>query len=732
MWPFSSSKSAAAGRDADEDEESVYTEEEYEEDVEYEVEVTDDEADSDDDAVLVEAPGVSKREATEETTEGEQADQEDLVDSVGESAVASHDEDNGEQDGDDTDYQNEDGDDDDDDDDDEDHRDGSQAETEDEDDGADEEEEEEEEEALTSMEEKHSLLKLAAEHDRVDILQSILSSSEESSTPEERLSLLNHKQQPPLHIAVSFGSTNATTCLLRLGANPALRPEPSDMKKIVGRTAWELAFGTAEQGASSGTGWFTPKKGIQPVDMAPSKREGIRHAFTAEALRSIGADDVVRLQQLLKSGMPVDTDIGGDKDIAGWCREMGAAQCLKLVEPNDKDDHEEKKADEDAPNAHNTEMDSSVIVTPVKPKNTKEIMPGSPSTPSLHVRRLSAGLNDAESLRNRLEELETLAMSLSTYLDNLAEEVSVCHGLLLMGNGASALASHVRALRETQDFLRQDLEDRTSVWADADAELDLYMRRYMIEDDGTLLPESLLLRSSSLKRQLSTNDPIQLRAQVGASENKIRKLRASIADMSEESEEAMKEVEKRGLTGGIQLVRKLRLQIRELEYQISEAKSGEALCKAKLQNLQYREQQQQKQGIKRQTQQMEAQQDAPRDVNHLPSVTEDMANDSPAPKAPSSSLTEDSPAMPTDLLSSESMKQETRNMKSRGDLVDVSQSERIAAGKSDALMKYNPKAQGYMPLDLWQIILRIIGLGRVAVKQQVEELKKQSSNVMIV
>lgn len=708
----------------------MYTEEEYEEDVEYEVEVTDDEADGDDDVVLVEAPVLSNKVVTQEAIEGKQADEEELVKSVGETVVARQDDDNDEQDGDDTEDPNEDNDDEDDDED-EDHRHGSQAETEDEDDGIDDEEDEEEdeEEALTSMEEKHSLLKLAAEHDRVDILQSILSSSEESSTPEERLSLLNHKEQPPLHIAISFGSANATTCLLRLGANPALRPESSDMKKIVGRTAWELAFGTIEKGVSSGAGWFTPKKGIQPVDMAPSKREGIRHAFTAEALRSIGADDKTRLQQLLESGMPVDTDIGGDKDIAGWCREMGATQCLNLVEPKEKDDHEEKKADEDVNKAHE---DSSVIVTPVKPKDTKELMPGSPSTPLLHVRRLSASLNDAESLRNRLEELETLAMSLSMYLDNLAEEVSVCHGLLLMGNGASALASHVRALRETQDFLRQDLEDRTSVWADVEAELDLYMRRYMIEDDGTLLPESLMLRSSSLKRQLSTNDPILLRAQVGASENKIRKLRASIADMSEESEEAMKEVEKRGLTGGIQLVRKLRLQIRELEYQISEAKSGEALCKAKLQNLQHREQQQIKQGAKRQSQQMETQHDARRDINHMLSVPEDMANDSPMLKVPAASLTADSPAMAVDLLSSESMKQETQSMELRGDLVNVSQSERIAAGHSDALMKYNPKAQGYMPLDLWQIILRIIGLGRVAVKQQVEELKKQSSSVMIV
>ena len=50
---------------------------------------------------------------------------------------------------------------------------------------------------------------------------------------------------------------------------------------------------------------------IKPVDMAPSKREGIRHAFTAESLRCIGGDEVDRLRQLLNSGMPptIDTPI---------------------------------------------------------------------------------------------------------------------------------------------------------------------------------------------------------------------------------------------------------------------------------------------------------------------------------------------------------------------------------------------------------------------------------------
>ena len=714
MWPFRSSKATE-----EEDDESVYTEEEYEEDVEYELKVTDDEAEDDDgdDGVIVESsdaasldPALAVELAADSVTQ-----ETEEIESVDDHVAASVDDDE-EQSMDDEDEESS-------------QKEEYSADTEDEDEG-EEEVDEEEEEALTSLEEKHSLLKLAAEHDRVDILQSILSSSEESSTPEERLALLNHKEQPPLHIAVSFGSTNATTCLLRLGANPSLRPEPSDMKKIVGRTAWELAFGTPNGNEdSSSSGWFTPKKGVPPVDMAPSKREGIRHAFTAEALRSIGADDAARLEQLLASGMPGNTDIGGDKDIAGWCREMGATNCLKLVvkeESKEESVEEEKKADEGTSTVNEPILDASPPATPITRKNTNDVAPGSSLTPSL-IRRVSSDMNDVESLHNRLEEFDTLAMSLSTYLDNLAEEVSVCHGLLLMGNGASALASHVRALRETQDFLRNDLQDRTTSWANTEAELDFYMRRYMIDDINDVVPDMTLKRTASQTRRWSSNDPMQLKAQLGASENKIRKLRASIADMSEESEAAMKEVEKRGLTGGIKLVRKLREQIREVEYQVSEAKSGEALCMAKLRKLHQREQHQQ--GLQQQN--LQGDQCAP---SMLASITEaSSASPTHLDLLPPPFPDLDSQVASSNGLSYESAPPESQTPELSSSFPSSElQSERIAAGQSDAIMKYNPRAEGYMPLDLWQILLRIIGLGRVAVKKQVEELKKQSSNVMVV
>ena len=760
MWPFRGSKQ---DEEEEEDEESVYTEEEYEEDVEYEIEVTDDEEEEEEDGILVESADYEPPDESIKVEVAQENNEENIViaELVGSMSLIGQDEDDTETD-DEHDVANNDQEEEDEEDDDKGEYSQAFEDTEGEDtegEENEEEEEEEEEEAVTSMQEKLSLLKLAAEHDRVDILQSILSLTEETCTPEERHALLNDKEQPPLHIAVSFGSTNATTCLLRLGANPALRPN-GDAKKIAGRTAWELAFGGAlpeqssslspsqnngggsaeKQTTNENSSWFSPQKGggiIKPVDMAPSKREGIRHAFTAEALRSIGADDVARLQQLLESGMPADTDIGGDKDIAGWCREMDATQCLKLVVVVKEEDEPQQ---EEEPQQEDKKVDAPPV-TPIKAENKNGGTEESPRTPNSQVRRLLCDMNDAESLHNRLEELDTLAASLSTYLDTLAEEVSVCHGLLLMGNGASALASHVRALRETQDFLRTDLNDRRNHWSGTEAELNLYMRRYMIKDDNTLAPVPPT-RSTSFQRQLSTNDPVQLRAQLGASENKIRKLRASIADMSEESEAAMKEVEKRGLTGGIQLVRKLREQIRELEFQVSEAKNGAASARAKLQKLQQKEEQQKKQQAlaKPPPQQSEAQQDESKQLSPIresPSreaANVDAVNDSAALVAPTS-LSADPPVASTDVLSSDS----TPLVESNGQELPGgipknghSHSEKVITGQSDAMMKYNGQSDGYVPLDLWQILLRIIGLGRVAVEQQVEELKKQSSTVMIV
>ena len=75
---------------------------------------------------------------------------------------------------------------------------------------------------------------------------------------------------PPLHIAIASSSANAASCLLRMGSNPALRPEifegwcgpgwkdekgedmyTAEKWEILNRTsAWELAFGPPKMNPS--------------------------------------------------------------------------------------------------------------------------------------------------------------------------------------------------------------------------------------------------------------------------------------------------------------------------------------------------------------------------------------------------------------------------------------------------------------------------------------------------
>ena len=605
-----------------------------------------------------------------------------------------------------------------------------------EEDGDAEEEEEEEEEQPTSLEEKQSLLTLAAEHDRVDILKAIFTENDQ-----DRETLL-HSNIPPLHIAVSFGSTGATNCLLRMGANPSIRPNVAEIQRTMqtsdsndtswarydGLTAWELAFGKEEEGDGdngnnsndSGSGWFgsvlTPSRKTKAVNMPPSKREGIRHAFTTEALRCIGSDEVDRLKQLLDCGMPTDIDIGG-KTLSGWCVEMGAKECQKLVSPEatTSEKEEEKGVKE-----------TRAIEAPATPSSVKKVV----------------SVDSVEHLTNRLEELDSLASALSTCLDNLAEEVSVCHGLLLMGGGASALASHVRSLKEQLSRRQEEVRESSDKWERAEDLLRQWKRRVgeeaAKEVDDIVLPQPVSSRRLSYSRE-----PVQLQAQIGATENKVRKLRASVTDMSEESEKALQEVEKRGLSGGITLVRKLREELRELEFQLSESKSGEAMCRAKIQRLQAKlthpgdsaapsvvvtaptlPSMDREEGGGGDAQPKQDYLESPQ------AVTPELLNDPvPSMQNPSTPVVV-ARTLDLDAYADEPLAGNNNNIDNDNETTTIPLSEKVATGKSEAIMLR--ESGGYLSMDIWQILLRIIGLGRSAVRTNVQKMKESTTNVMIV
>eukprot|EP00538_Stauroneis_constricta_P000160 CAMPEP_0119547478 /NCGR_PEP_ID=MMETSP1352-20130426/1594_1 /TAXON_ID=265584 /ORGANISM="Stauroneis constricta, Strain CCMP1120" /LENGTH=1014 /DNA_ID=CAMNT_0007592421 /DNA_START=57 /DNA_END=3101 /DNA_ORIENTATION=+ len=541
----------------------------------------------------------------------------------------------------------------------------------------DDDDDEDEDEDETTLTEKQSMLILAAEHDRVDIVKSILS---DDISNEDSAELLKPTMNiPPLHVAISFGSVNVTQSLLRMGADPSTRPnveaiqeaqeqyqamksanetefvQLSNMSRFDGVSAWELGFGRGdfERLLPKRGGWSlfgSPKKQeplvessndgdgnnnnsknddaslppLRPVEMPDTKRDGIKHAFTAEALRCVGGDEVHRLKQLLDSGMPSSIEIGG-RSLVLWAKELGATQCQRYLNPSkstqeggdetagaaedasagaysdgipapsQQDPARESGIDDSGPNGKASDdkrQRIGTIKTTSAPEDTRK------SPRRSHVEN---NFTDVQNLANRCDELESLAEALSVCLDNLAEEVSVCQSLLLQGGG-SALAVHVKSLKSTKKNKMDELSAVTEDFEENEADLEdlleevdelgLDIDRFFPQDWSPRPGNKPSTRYNSLLAQISSLEEAKQREKlneyIAASENKVRKLRSSIADLSEESAKDLEQVERRGLIGGINLVRSIREEIRDIEFQLSETKVWNSECQAKIDVIQAR------------------------------------------------------------------------------------------------------------------------------------------------
>ena len=528
----------------------------------------------------------------------------------------------------------------------------------------------EQDDHVTSLAEKQSLLVLAAEHDRVDILNSVLNDADEATKHE-----LLHGGIPPLHIAVLNGSTNTATCLLRLGADPSIRPKvkeiaqnqdpqaPLDVpKQIDGVTAWELAF----------------DKKVVPA----AKKASMMNAFSAEALRCMGSDEGTRLQQLLDAGMPADMAVMGDKSLYDWAVELGAPQCEEVLRPAQ------------AAKYGTDQEDSGAVVLPEGAplsggKSAVLDRPGSKET--------------AEQLIRQLEELESLAKALSTCLDSLAEEVSVSHGLLLMGGGASALASHVRSLKSLKEQKMEELSRHQEAFENTQDELEYWVNQAGPKGQ-TIAAEEAPIPIGTRKRvpppKFTSADEERaycenLQQRIAATNEKIRKFRVSIADLSEENDRNMQEVEKRGLTGGINLVRGLKDEIREVEFALEETKVADAVYRSKIDKIQ---------SILNNG-----------GVNGSSDVQAEELSVADASKASTEHhfnhrVNGNGEATRGISMPAESDSFSDVASQQSGD-EDMKPSERIATGHSTALtVRREGPGPGSFPLSLWQILLRIIGL----------------------
>jgi len=565
--------------------------------------------------------------------------------------------------------------------------------------------EDEEEEEGPTLEEQRSLLSLAAEHDRVDVIKELLSISQNEdvntsllcgfTSADEHAELSNNNNNnyeqnnasespnvifvpPPLHAAVAHGSVNAASCLLRMGADPSIRPivptpylsrnyqpssptntrgkrRPSSMeedrnyKKYHEMSAWELAFGSIvvledddvdgitngemeveeeeeEEEVVEKRGWFgfggghkkeeedqeedvtiqqqqdaNGKHRIvrrrQPLNIAPNKLEGIRHAFTAEALRAIGADEVDRLKQLLDSGMDSDMEVAG-KSLVSWAIEMEADGCCELLRVEDiiANDKVSPPVDSDKSSPvtkSSNDVDQTQPSTKPPAANVDQ-----PPIPSIHDERL-AGLSPKDIL-TLIQENENLIPALTTCRDDLAEETSACQNILRdvqASGGRGGLSSQslldlVHSLKEKRRDLEEGVKNWQHAWEEREDELDFFWEEVLNDEWREHLAQSGILDNvtdtATMMAGYSTASMDYLTRRFCEVDNRVNTLRSSIASLADECARYQAEVERAGMSGALSLTKSLREELKEMESQLSEAKSGEAMCRRKIELIQER------------------------------------------------------------------------------------------------------------------------------------------------
>ena len=534
----------------------------------------------------------------------------------------------------------------------------------------DDEEDDDEDEAATSLQDNQSLFLMAAEHDRTDILNKVLAQCTDETDHDTtntsggvamtKNALLHEGGLPALHVAVWYGSVHAVQCLLRVGANPSLRPDTTtttngDASTTTTTTRPELPPSIPPQTARAmhhQTAWdLLVQQHSANHNNKTEKYKALEQAFCTEALRCMGSnDDVQRLQELLSAGMPPTLELG-PKPLTAWALDLQAPQCHAALTNNNNptsSSHAEtttnatsestKAEDEIHTNDNNNDKQTD-------PKPTTAVLdrPGTDGS----LLESSGNNTNLVQLRNRLEEVHSLARALTMCLDNLAEEVAVGHGLLSHSGGASAaLASHVKGLKTQRQDKQGKVQQLELQLQEQEEELQEWIQQHFESYDHPTVQEiwnntttltnnnnnqskqqqqqvnpkphapttSTIITTSvdhspdhsapsksaapmedgphhkdhpdTTQQQQEQEEYETLQAQLQASQIKVRKLRVAITDLSEEHGRNMTEVERRGLTGGIQLVRTLREELRTLEFDHDRLQQAQQQCQRRLQQVQ--------------------------------------------------------------------------------------------------------------------------------------------------
>ena len=236
-------------------------------------------------------------------------------------------------------------------------------------------------------------------------------------------------------------------------------------------------------------------------------------------------------------------------------------------------------------------------------------------------------------------------------------------------------------------------------------------------------------------------------------------MRASIADLSEENTRDLKEVQRRGLEGGINLVRGLREELRDYEYHLSEARSMKTASKAKISMILARIPNQNNQNrndaaaaaAAATTTKLGVENNAEYDESNKTTIANEAADikgtesnemdDVVVVEHPSeidASRLDETPnenvyhppqtktQSPAPLSKGRSS-QEGNQTANDGSSNKTSASTKIATGDSQAIAVIQPGNKGLFTVDLWEVILRIIGYERAANRRTMQNASNTSN-----
>lgn len=501
------------------------------------------------------------------------------------------------------------------------------------------------------------LIALAAEHDRVDILQDLLKRSpdgvdhlnntnpkatdgEEEGEETEYNNSTKAIFIPPLHVAIASGSVNASTYLLRVGADPSIRPQivipiiddneeeytdeeegdedDSDVEYYEEEIEYEVEY-EGEEGESEIDNEklislrkyhnLSAYELLHHCNLAGAKKMGIEHAFFAEALRCIGEDDISRLKCLLESGMKPRLEVedkgqdsnSSERGLLDWALDICPdGKCVYLLQhwglptlsaefletgiiPNvgvqESEEKEEKKEEQ-------LDKEKEIGSTAQDPP-TSGASTGHP-TPA-----------ECDTIRRKLEESQSLALSLSSVLEDLMQETSMCQSLISgssSSNSSGALVSHVKMMKALIAQKQVELEQYRGLYIGGENELKVIEKMYNDElklqqrNRGARQNEQQLNALLDMNQNKSgrtvviTADTFKsLEGKLEESQTKVRTLRASLVDITEENGRVLAEVNKLGLSGAIRFARNLKEELDSVKHQVRRVKEQEIKCRSKIQ-----------------------------------------------------------------------------------------------------------------------------------------------------